>query len=81
MNKTDLVKMWYNTIDDLDEFLTVGENANILGFYVVDGVKQVWFFDGWGVYDDRMTIKETDGEQEQGIITTLVNCGVEFEEA
>ena len=81
MNKTDLVKMWYNTIDDLDEFLTVGENANILGFYVVDGVKQVWFFDSWGVYDDHMTIKETDGEQEQEIITTLVNCGVEFEEA
>jgi hypothetical protein len=80
MNKTDFVKMWYACIDDIDEFLTVGESANILGFYIVDGVKQVWFFDSWGVYDERLTIKETDGEQENEIVKTLVNCGVEFEE-
>ncbi len=75
-----IVNEWYETIDNIDEFLDFAEGLNINEFVVEDGVRTIWLEDGMYYIAHGECIRETDGEKAREIINTLRECGIEFKD-
>ena len=75
-----IVNEWYETIDNIDEFLGFAEGLNINEFVVEDGVRTIWLEDGMYYIAHGECIRETDGEKAREIINTLRECGIEFKD-
>lgn len=75
-----IVNEWYETIDNIDEFLDFAEGLNINEFVVENGVRTIWLEDGMYYIAHGECIRETDGEKAREIINTLRECGIEFKD-
>lgn len=75
-----IVNEWYETINNIDEFLDFAEGLNINEFVVEDGVRTIWLEDGMYYIAHGECIRETDGEKAREIINTLRECGIEFKD-
>lgn len=76
----ELVERWHATLEkDNEEFLDFAEHIDINSFVVENGVRKVLFENG-NTYSVDREMAETDGDMEQEIIETLVECGVDFRE-
>lgn len=75
-----IVNEWYETIDNIDEFLDFAEGLNINEFVVENGIRTIWLEDGMYYIAHGECIRETDGEKAREIINTLRECGIEFKD-